>query len=301
MRPVSHEGEQAVQRRAGEGGPGWGSPMFDADLSGGFAGFLGRQSMLVLAAAGPGGAVWTTTVAGWPGFARAEDERTLLIDALPAEGDPLRDHLRDGADLGILALEPQTRRRIRINGTVTRSGSGLAVRTEQVLGNCPKYLQTREIVRHLDGVGPGTAVRSDRLSAPQREWIETADTFFIGSRSPDHGADASHRGGEPGFVTVDGRTLRWPDYRGNSFYMTLGNVELDPAAGLLFLDWDRGGTLQMTGRCRVDWDRRSAAGLPGALRVVEFDVEQVVEIPSASPLRWRLLAHSRHNPPVGRP
>ncbi|WP_026925671.1 pyridoxamine 5'-phosphate oxidase family protein [Glycomyces arizonensis] len=298
MRPVHHPGEQTVQRRAGEGGPGWGSPMFDARLSGGFARFLEGQCMVVLAAADEEGRAWSTSVAGLPGFVRAADDRTLLIDALPPLGDPLREGLREGSDIGILALEPQTRRRIRVNGVVAARGDGLEVRTEQVLGNCPKYLQTREVTGLVDPNRTGPPLSSGRLDEADRELIGAADTFFIGSRSPGHGADASHRGGEPGFVAVEGNVLRWPDYRGNSFYMTLGNVEIDPSAGLLFVDWERGDTLQLTGRCRVDWDEANAVALPGALRVVEFETERAVRIASASPLRWRLVARSRFNPPV---
>ncbi|MEV3936360.1 pyridoxamine 5'-phosphate oxidase family protein [Glycomyces sp. NPDC049804] len=297
MRPIEHPGEQAVQERAGEGGPGWGSPMFGASLSGGFAEFLQRQCMLFLSSEDEEGRMWTTTVAGRPGFAHAADHRTLLVDALPAGGDALGTALRDGADVGVLALEPQTRRRIRVNGTVTRRDGGLAIRTEQVLGNCPKYLQVREVTAY-DETPPGAAVARKGLDAAQREWIESADTFFIGSRSPEHGADASHRGGEPGFVTVEDNVIRWPDYLGNSFYMTLGNIEVNPAAGLLFVDWETGATLQLAGDCRVDWDPAAAAALPGALRVVEFTVRSVVQVDGASPLRWRLLDRSRHNPPA---
>lgn len=297
---LDHPGEQAVQRRAGEGGPGWGSAMFDASLSGGFAAFLERQAMLVLASTDAAGAVWATAVAGPPGFARAVDDRTVRIDALPAPGDALAEHLDGGADVGILALEPQTRRRIRVNGTVVRAGAGLEIRTEQVLGNCPKYLQTREITALADPHRPGPARRGAGLDDEQRARIEAADTFFIGSRSPGHGADASHRGGEPGFVRVEGDVLRWPDYRGNSFYMTLGNIELHPRAGLLFVDWEHGDTIQLAGSMRVDWDPEAAAALPGALRIIEFTAEHAVHVPAASPLRWRLVGRSRYNPPLER-
>ena len=58
----------------------------------------------------------------------------------------------------------------------------------------------------------------------------------------------SHRGGKPGFVGVQGDTLAIPDFRGNRFYNTLGNLLGDPRAGLLFVDFASGDILQIQGR-----------------------------------------------------
>jgi hypothetical protein len=171
------------------------------------------------------------------------------------------------------------------------------VHTEQVLGNCPKYLQVREIVE----VRPPTATvvhRGTLLSEEHRRWTEEADTFFVGSRASGHGADASHRGGLPGFVRVLGpRRLTWPDYFGNSFYMTLGNMQLDPRCGLVFLDWENGHTLHLTGTGRINWTSEVAEAVPGALRMVEFDVDRWIQVDNASPFRWQLHGFSRFNPP----
>ncbi|WP_310741837.1 pyridoxamine 5'-phosphate oxidase family protein [Microbispora sp. H13382] len=282
-----HEGEQAVQKRAGEGHAGWGSPMFDDVIQPGFADFLRRQRMLVLGAADPGGAVWASLVTGDPGFADPVGHHNLVVAALPVAGDPLEHAFETERAVGTLAIEPQTMRRIRVNGVARRHEDRLHLRTEQVLGNCPKYLRQRVLLEDDPGsVRPAAASRAD-LGPRQQRWIAEADTFFIASHSPEHGADASHRGGEPGFVTVEGpRRLSWPDYVGNSFYMTLGNLHLNPSCGLLFPDWEQGHTLQLTGRARVDWDTRRSAALPGALRIVEFDVERAVEIRHATALRW---------------
>ena len=143
--------------------------------------------------------------------------------------------------------------------------------------------------------------RAGELSAGQQELIRSADTFFIGSLSPRHGADADHRGGMPGFVTVTGpRSLSWPGHAAIGFYMTLGNLELYPRCGLAFPDWDDGDLLQLTGTARINWDGGRARQLPGALRTVEFELEQAVQIEHARRLRWQLLGYSRFNPPVAR-
>jgi hypothetical protein len=83
-------------------------------------------------------------------------------------------------------------------------------------------------------------------------------------------------------------------------YMTLGNLELEPHAGLLFLDWERGRSLQLTGRASVDWDPERAAAVPGALRLVGFDVDRVVQIDGAVPPRWTAPEYSRLNPSPAR-
>ncbi|MGP3984873.1 pyridoxamine 5'-phosphate oxidase family protein [Streptomyces sp. KR80] len=296
-----HEGEQAVQKKAGEGRAGWGSPMFDDVIQPGFAHFLRRQRMLVLGAADVEDAVWASAVTGDTGFADPADRHNLMVAAVPVTGDPLEHAFETQRAVGMLAIEPPTMRRIRLNGVARRQEGSLHVRTEQVLGNCPKYLQQRVLLEDApDSVRP-TAETRGGLSPEQQHWVTEADTFFIASHSPEHGADVSHRGGEPGFVTVDGpRRLSWPDYVGNSFYMTLGNLHLNPSCGLLFLDWEQGHTLQLTGKARIDWDTQRSASLPGALRVVEFDVERVVQIRHATALRWTLAARSRFNPPLPR-
>jgi ferredoxin-NADP reductase len=99
--------------------------------------------------------------------------------------------------------------------------------------------------------------------------------------------DASHRGGQPGFVRVEGeRHLVFPDYAGNSHYNTIGNLVMDPRAGLLFVDFERGGLLQLTGRVRIDWDSAELERFPGARRLVHFELDEAVELEQALPLRW---------------
>ncbi|MDU0290769.1 pyridoxamine 5'-phosphate oxidase family protein [Saccharothrix longispora] len=272
--------------------------MFDGVIPPGFGAFMAAQRVVAISGEDDDGRVWCTVLTGPPGFVDAVDERNIVLHAVPPDGDPLADALTRTRDLGMVVMSPSTARRVRVNGKARRDGDRLVVHTEQVLGNCPKYLQVREVVEVADAAA-GPAVVGDRLTDAQRAWIEAADTFFIGSRSPADGADASHRGGLPGFVTVSAPDrLSWPDYTGNSFYMTLGNIELNPLAGLVFLDWTTGSTLQLAGRCQVDWRRQRAGALPGALRVVDFHVERVVQIDGASTLRWALRGYSRFNPPV---
>ncbi|MDT3442307.1 MULTISPECIES: pyridoxamine 5'-phosphate oxidase family protein [unclassified Pseudofrankia] len=292
-----HSGERAVQARVGLPPDPRGSAVVGATIPTVAADFLGQQRMLLLGAADEAGAVWVSLLTGTAGFVAAVDEETIVVDALPAAGDPLVGAFATERDVGLLALDPATRRRMRVNGKARRDGGRLMVHTEQVYANCPKYIQLRHLARDDVAAPRGPVSVSPALTASQRRWLAEADTFFVATRVAGLGADTSHRGGNPGFVTVaDDRRLTWPDYRGNSMYMTLGNLDLDQRCGLLFLDWNHGHTLHLTGRARVDWDPVRAAAVPGAQRLVDFEVERVVEIAAASPQRWSFDGYFRLNP-----
>jgi predicted pyridoxine 5'-phosphate oxidase superfamily flavin-nucleotide-binding protein len=294
-----HEGEGRVQLRAGWTREGWGSAGVSPQIPAVAAEFLRHQRMLVIGGVDADVSAWASLLTGPAGFATATGQRTVRVDGVPGVGDPLGASLAAESEVGMLAIEPWTRRRMRVNGRSRRTGTGLVVHTEQVYSNCPKYIQTRHLTADDHDAVAGPARVTEGLTAPQRRWIASADTFFVATHAPGHGADVSHRGGNPGFVQVLGpRRLVWPDYVGNSMYMTLGNLELAPACGLLFLDWEHGHTLQLTGQAHIDWDPAHAAAFPGAQRLIEFTADRVVHIEHASPLRWTFGDYFRHNPPT---
>jgi ferredoxin-NADP reductase len=99
--------------------------------------------------------------------------------------------------------------------------------------------------------------------------------------------DASHRGGDPGFVRVESETrISFPDYAGNNHFNTIGNLVLDPRVGLLFVDFSTGGMLQLTGRAEITWEGPTLEHLPGARRLVQIEIEEIVDLSAALPLRW---------------
>ena len=295
-----HEGERAVQSRAGVAreakdlGRG-----IARSLPEGAGPFLAAQRLAVLAGVDDADRVWASLATGEPGFVSAPDAVTLRLRARLPAADPLREGLAAGRRLGILVLDPERRRRIRVNGRSLGAADAIAIRVEEFFGNCPKYIQARAPEEAPAPDRPGEARRAPELSAAQRATIERADTFFVASRHPEAGADASHRGGQPGFVRVDGaRRLRFPDYAGNNMFQTLGNITADPRVGLLFVDFESGSTIQLTGRASILWDRASFADMPGAQRAVQVDVDEVVEIAGRGPLGWRLVERSPFNPPA---
>ncbi|RYX86191.1 pyridoxamine 5'-phosphate oxidase family protein [bacterium] len=257
--------------------------------------FLRAQPFVVIGGEGGDGRVWATLLSGEPGFAQAVDEGTIQLDAVLPEDDPLYESLKAGAAIGMIALEPATRRRMRLNGWARSQDGGIVFKAQQVYSNCPKYIQKREWHREAEEDLKRESARSGALlEERQMAWIAGADTFFIASRA-EEGADASHRGGTPGFVRVLGPDLlQFPDYVGNAMFNTLGNLQSDSRAGLLFIDWRSGATLQVAGRARVLWDDE----IRGAERGVELRVERVLERQRATALRWEFVEASPFNPAV---
>ncbi|MFJ5259455.1 pyridoxamine 5'-phosphate oxidase family protein [Streptomyces sp. NPDC088387] len=293
-----HHGELAVQKRAGLAASARAvSAAIMTEVPDVAAEFLAAQPMLVVGAADHEGAVWSSLLTGEPGFITVDGPSSLDIAAAPSPGDPLHATLTGRTRLGMIAVEPGTRRRMRMNGTARPHGHGLAVELEQIYANCPKYIQKR--VPERRPVTPGVPRRGHALTAQDIVLVEGTDTFFVATADQDGNADASHRGGNPGFLRVLGPDrLRWPDYVGNSMFNTFGNLEVNPRAGLLVPDWTTGTLLHVTGTAVVDWDPAHATVLPGAQRVVDFTVREVVRVDHASPLRWSAPQYSRFNPPT---
>jgi len=239
-----------------------------------------------------------SVLAGAPGFVHSPDPRTLRIDALPARDDPLAARLVPGAAIGLLGLQPHTRRRNRANGIVTAvDATGFTLRVTQSFGNCPKYIQARE-PRYVPGAQTAAAgQRFDTLPPFALDLVRNADTIFIATAHPDaggtgelaraHGVDVSHRGGKPGFLKIgDDGAIVLPDYPGNRFFNTLGNLLLNPHAGIAIIDYDSGGLLQLAVDAEVVDDAALAAAHAGAERIVRFTVRHALWRPAALPLRW---------------
>ena len=320
MVEVYHTGERAVQARAGVRAA--------ADRVGGVIGesipaqaraFVAAQQIALVAAMDAGGQVWASMLTGAPGLVAVLDARTLHIDAEPQALDPLAGALTGArartAEVGVLLIDFATRRRLRVNGTAHASErGGVTVRVQRAYWICPKYIQRRQVVAPaaVAKAAPRAAVtppsppsREPALSARQRDWITRADTFFIASTHATAGADASHRGGSPGFVqlTTEPRgaeVLTFPDYAGNNMFNTFGNLAMDPRAGLLFVDFETGATLHLTGTAEVLWAREQFGAFPGAERAVRFRIAEALETRDATALRWRLAERSPFNPPAPR-
>ncbi|WP_434628578.1 pyridoxamine 5'-phosphate oxidase family protein [Chromobacterium sp. CV08] len=294
-----HPGEEEMQRRAGsrEKMAATGPRVIRDHMPEQHRDFFRQLPFIVMAAVDEAGRPWAGIVEGRPGFVDSPDPRHLGVAALPSAADPLRDCLRPGAAVGLLGIELHTRRRNRMNGELTTlDDGGFAVAVAQSFGNCPKYIQLRDFEFSREP-GPrilGSVEWMNELDDDARAAIAAADTFFVASACLDGDgrwqADASHRGGKPGFVKVDGDTLTIPDFAGNGYFNTLGNLRLQPRACLLFVDFASGDTLQLAGRAEVPDD--APPPFDGAERPWIFRVERVVRRRNALALRWTLREYS---------
>jgi uncharacterized protein len=297
-----HEGERAVQARVGaavrarmaEIGP----RVIRDFMPDQHREFFEQLPFVVAGTVDANGQPWASVLAQPPGFIQSPDARHLLLRAQPLAGDPLQATLADGAAIGLLGIEPHTRRRNRMNGIVRGvNAPGFAVELSQSFGNCPKYIQAREPVyvdRPVPANGP-VMHESTQLSDAARRMIEQADTLFIATAYAGNGeqagraggVDVSHRGGKPGFVRVaaDG-TLTVPDFVGNYFFNTLGNLVVNPRAGLLFIDFDTGDLLYVAVTADIIWDGPEVDSFAGAQRLTRFKVQAMRLVESSLPLRW---------------
>lgn len=297
---VYHAGELAVQKMAGaeivaqQNGAGIKPTIFKGAMA-----FLKTQTIMIASSVDRSGRVWSSFLTGEPGFIEVPEESTLTVSSNPVPSDPLLENLLSCPEIGLLAIDFVRRIRMRINGKGRFDTEGrLVVTTEQVYGNCPKYIQKRSLQPTGGFHRTQKSVHRDcSLSPEQQQWIRYADTFFIGSVSLEGKADVSHRGGSSGFVSVvDGNTLLFPDYFGNSMFNTLGNIYAKPNTGLLFIDFETGDSLQLTGRSRIIWDEDEISHFAGAERLVRFEIDEVLYTENGSPIRWVFLEFSPANP-----
>jgi len=258
-----HAGEQAAQARAGVRLAG--APIRDA-MPDQHRSFFALLPCLPVATRDVEGMPVATILAGPPGFVTSPDPRTLHIAARRDPADPATAWLAAGAPVGLLGIDLATRRRNRANGRIRDADAArLTVTVEQSFGNCPQYIQARDLAAAGE-TATGQAEHLRGLDEAARALVGGADTFFVASSAGhEGGVDMSHRGGRPGFVCVRGDTLAIPDFRGNRYFNTLGNFLLDPRAALLFPDFATGEVLHLSGTVEVDWD--AAGAVHGAERV----------------------------------
>ncbi len=289
------------------------------------------------------GRVWASIlVSPRPGVERLAEtptERRVAFNTRLLPGDPLSSALAKNINsstasnshphplyLGVLGIELPTRRRNRVNGhivDISRHGDdddggsriGFVMDVDQSFGNCPKYIQTREVVptdrSKQEGYGQVTAGGS-RLTQEQEALVRRSDTLFLattnindlhsineGSEDSHNGVDVSHRGGKPGFVRVsvenDHSVLIFPDYLGNFLFQSLGNLQCNPRCGLLFLDFESGDVLHLTGKADVLFEEQS---MPGAQRMVRFELERSIQSRSVLPFKYKFISNSTFLPEV---
>lgn len=268
-----HDGELDVQRRAGVAddaarlvvmvGPGELGPRFTAMFAvAPLAAITGRDH---------DGRLWISPMIGDPGFISAHSPTRMAVRDGLHPGDPLYG-LDEGQPVGLIVMQMEARRRVRINGTLGHvDGGSIEVDVRQAYGNCPQYIHRHEVTTESAGVTADSVEIRTELSDQDMAVIRSVDTFFLGTTHPASGNDASHRGGPAGFVTADRKSVVWPDFPGNNMFNSMGNIAVDPTAALLFIDFGTGRVVQVSGRAQIEWDAPGPTG-----RQVRLTVDAVV-------------------------
>ena len=300
-----HRGEREVQTRLGirDSVEDIGQRFIRDHLPEQHSAFYSQLPFVLIGAIDNLGRPWATMLMGRPGFIHSPDPQTLRIDTRLVFGDPLSGLLSKGTNVGLLGIEYQSRRRNRLAGKVAElSDQSITIKIDQTFGNCPQYIQSRdyELLPEIEAIGdPLETTQLHSLGDRAQEIIATADHFYIATHYSEnagddsHGADVSHRGGKPGFVRIeDDRTLTFPDFVGNNHFNTIGNIILNPRAGLLFIDFKDGDLLYLTCKAEVIWDSEEKRAFVGAERLVRLKVDDGLLVENAVPIRWNFRDYS---------
>ena len=131
--------------------------------------------------------------------------------------------------------------------------------------------ETRPIADRLQEVTMRAA-----FTAEDRAFITSRSMMFVATADAQGRPECSYKGGLPGFVQVlDDRTLAFPDYDGNGMYRSWGNVLVNPAVGLLFLDFEAPRRLRVNGSAQVAADDPLIAAFPGAVFIVRVTASMI--------------------------
>jgi predicted pyridoxine 5'-phosphate oxidase superfamily flavin-nucleotide-binding protein len=263
--------------------------------------FYGSLPFILVGAVDQDGWPWASLLAGEAGFMSTPDEKTLNVQASLHQNDPLRGALAPGSDIGLLGLQLETRRRNRMNGHVKQiDNEMMSVSVHQAFGNCPQYIHSRSV-----SAKPDTETRADEVTLSSKleghaaRLVSRADTMFIASSYVDqtdadsNGADVSHRGGSPGFVEIlDEQRILFPDYSGNNHFNTIGNLVLNPKVGFLFVDFESGDLVYLSGEAEIIWSGPDVRARPGAQRLVKCNIRSVRHLKRAVALEFEFVDYS---------
>lgn len=283
MTAFFHTGERQIQAEAGADTDAYEAQAAQAmspELVEHEVAFIEGRTFSVAASVDDTGAPWASPLLSVTDHQLFDVVDSTTIDVRPflAVGDELVANVADNAALGVLFFEPSKRRRAKSlgNGRVLDDGT-IRYELSRYFGLCPKYIAKRthepgdELADH-----DARVERSTVLTASAIAQLQSSDTVFLASHHDGHGADATHRGGQPGFLRIrDAQTIEIPDYFGNMMFNTIGNLVLDQRLGITDVDFVTGRTVQITGTAEVTRDVDTELHGP-AERVIRLHVDRTV-------------------------
>ncbi|KAK3316091.1 hypothetical protein B0H66DRAFT_277377 [Apodospora peruviana] len=277
------------------------------------------------------GRPWTSLLGGEKGFARPVAKNVLAMQSLVdsvhdpvvraffsgagEKGEEIA-RLETGKMMSGLSVDLETRDRVKVAGKMVVASCAasnnevgvmrkmqMAMVVEEALGNCPKYMNRKEIRAHL----PRPELVSDgELPLPPQalKLLEKADMFFLSTTNGET-MDTNHRGGEAGFVRVlsndaEEVVLVYPEYSGNQLYQSLGNLQVRPLIGVVVPDYETSDVLYLTGETELLVGGKAAEMMPHAKVVVKIIVKEARFVRDGLSFRGTKIDQSPYNPPVRR-
>nr|WP_042295508.1 pyridoxamine 5'-phosphate oxidase family protein [Nonlabens ulvanivorans] len=223
--------------------------------------FIEQQSTVIVSTKDMEGNIWASMLLGDTGLVKVATSKQIYIQLNHLKStrkEILFTNIKSQSNIGLLFIDTATRTRYRLNGEATLYPDKIEITVSEAYPNCPKYIQQRvpAFSEEISELGM-EEIKGTRLNSEQLKWIKKADTFFLGSVNTAGNMDASHRGGSTGFIELlEDNTLKIPDYIGNNLFNTLGNFVQVPKAGLLFIDFEKGHSLQITGETELIFDQQ---------------------------------------------
>ncbi|MEP0263883.1 pyridoxamine 5'-phosphate oxidase family protein [Dokdonia sp.] len=307
MEDILNEGEKTVQRLAGveKEGARVARLAIKNRITPGLFPYIQGLPMAFVGSTDAKGQLWSSLLIGEVGFIEVPHMHEVCFHRSKIQStasDIFFKNITERPEIGIMFKDPSQRIRYRVNGIVTEvSEDSIRIKVVEAYGNCPKYIQARKLleIKNLPE-STQTIFKDDVLGAKEKDWIRKADTFYIATRSLDGRADASHRGGNPGFVEIlsDG-TFKIPDYYGNNMFNSLGNIYENPNTGLLFVDFETGATLQLSGKGKILFDQTTSNDMKktgDTGRFWLFTPEQWIHTKQHHQAKWDFIQYSPFNP-----
>ncbi|MEM9102651.1 MAG: oxidoreductase [Pseudomonadota bacterium] len=268
---------------------------------------------------------------------RISPQNTLDIEAEMNRFDPLLQSLKqrslshtiESPLFAGVGIDFSNRRRNKLAGkiqsydTELENKLRLKLQSNEHLGNCPKYITLRSLahcnrqaeldISHVDNLRTS-------ISQACKAHIDQTSTVFLATKYTSENTTThhhpskmglNHRGGPPGFVRVyeDVKTqstekmvstyLVLPDYSGNRFYQSLGNIQKDALVGLVFPNFHNGDILYATGQAKNLFDKDAEALMPRTHLITQILITGLVFVKQG--LNLRMLSNEKfspYNPPV---
>jgi len=130
---------------------------------------------------------------------------------------------------------------------------------------------TRRLADRLDEKLGRTAFTDE-----DRAFVQSRRFFFLATADGEGQPDCSYKGGDPGFVRVTRPDeIAFPSYDGNGMFRSLGNVTVNPAVALLFIDFESPNRLRVNGRASIADGDPLLAAFEGAQLVVRVRATRI--------------------------